>query len=89
MPQSKPEKTECGLHHCIPCLPYQGLYTYRNNSLVPDDISNDTDVIAIVITRWDSVKKRNMIRDMFYNGIKKTLKLKYKLLFLFNLPEGL
>ena len=88
MPQSKPEKTECGLHHCLPCLPYPGLYTYRNISLVPNDISNDTDVIAIVITRWNSVEKRKKIRDMFYSGARKTLKLNYKIIFLFNLPEG-
>ena len=56
---------------------------------MPDDVSNDIDVIAIVITRWESVDLRNAIRDMFQSGTSKTLKLKYKLLFLFNLPEGL
>ena len=69
--------------------PFSGLYTYQDVSLKPDDILDDTDVIAIVITRWDSAGVRNAIRDMFQNGTRKTLKLKYKLLFLFNLPEGL
>ena len=68
---------------------FLGLYDYWDISLKHDDISADTDVIVIVITRWESVEVRNAVRDMFHNGTKTNLKLNYKLLFLFNFPDGL
>ena len=71
------------------CFSFLGLYDYRDVSLKHDDISDDTDVIIIVITRWETMGVRNAIRDMFHNGTKTALKLNYKILFLFNFPDGL
>ena len=55
-------------------------------SLSPSQITNDTNVIVIVITRWDSFELRSAIREMFEFGTKDKI-LKYKLIFLFNLHE--
>ena len=67
---------------------FSGIYTYRKFSILPEDVPSDTNVLAIVITRWSSEERRNVLRDMYDSGTKNTT-LKYKLLFLFNLPEGL
>ena len=73
---------------CLFDFIFSGIYTYRKVSIQPEDVPSDTNVLAIVITRWSSEERRNVLRDMYDSGTKNTT-LKYKLLFLFNLPEGL
>ena len=65
---------------------FSGIYNYRKVSILPKDVPSDTNVIAIVITRWISKERRNVLRDMYESGTKNTT-LKYKLIFLFNLPD--
>ena len=47
-----------------------GIYTYRKVSVIPKDIRSDTNVIAIIITRWNSEELRNAVREMFQSGTK-------------------
>ena len=65
---------------------FSGIYKYQKVSILPEDVPSDTNVIAIVITRWSSKERRNVLRDMYESGTKNTT-LKYKLIFLFNLPD--
>ena len=65
---------------------FSGIYKYRKVSILPEEVPTDTNVIAIVITRWSSKERRNVLRDMYESGTKNTT-LKYKLIFLFNLPD--
>ena len=65
-------------------LHFIGIYTYRNISIKFKDVPISTNVIVIVITRWNSYEVRNAVREMFKNGVNGT-KLEYKLVFLFNL----
>ena len=64
-----------------------GIYTYREISILPADLPKNTNVISIVITRWNAIDLRNAVRDMFASGTKNTA-LNYKLVFLFNIHSG-
>ena len=64
-----------------------GIYTYREISILPADLPKNTNVISIVITRWNAIDLRNAVRDMYASGTKNTA-LNYKLVFLFNIHSG-
>ena len=59
-----------------------GLYEFRNSSIKPSDIRNNTNVILLIITRWNSFDLRNSLRIMLTNH--KRTSLTYKTVFLFN-----
>jgi hypothetical protein len=69
-------------------LSITGIYTYREISILPADLPKNTNVISIVITRWNAIDLRNAVRDMFASGTKNTA-LYYKLVFLFNIHSGI
>ena len=63
-----------------------GIYQFRNNSLKPSDISSDTNVILLIITRWTSFDLRGALRQMLKNDDK--TKFEYKTIFLFNYDDS-
>ena len=66
---------------------FSGIYNFKDYSIKPEDIPASTEIISIVITRWDSYDVRRVIREMFAFG-KNNKTLNYKLLFLYDLPEN-
>ena len=63
-----------------------GIYQFRNNSLKPSDISSNTNVILLIITRWASFDLRGALRQMLKNDNK--TKFEYKTIFLFNYDDS-
>ena len=63
-----------------------GIYQFRNNSLKPSDISSNTNVILLIITRWTSFDLRGALRQMLKNDDK--TKFEYKTIFLFNYDDS-
>lgn len=59
-----------------------GIYNISELSLAKKDISSDTNVILLVISRCDSYKKRTAIRHMLINSTD--LHFNYKLIFTFS-----
>ena len=45
---------------------------YREISILPADLPKNTNVISIVITRWNAIDLRNAVRDMYASGTKNT-----------------
>ena len=63
-----------------------GIYQFRNNSLKPSDISSNTNVILLIITRWTSFDLRGALRQMLKNDDR--TKFEYKTIFLFNYDDS-
>ena len=66
-----------------------GLYEFRNDSIKSSQLNKNTEVIVLVITRWNAVENRNVLRDVFKSVKQSDLSMQYKLLFLFNYPQNL